>query len=476
MKHNRPFDVLDDIAKDYIPDNTNLVPRVAAQLERKSPMMTLRTRPFVAFLIALLILLALSGVAYALGLSLGYFPGLGLVPQDAQFRILSEPVSQTRDGITVTITRAISNSDQMSVTLKVENVPTEKQTFQILPDLQTCRSYPDSYPELRFPNGESVKIYSGKIDPLTGGYQAQYKFSSVPVNATGAILFIPCIHGAIASGILPENWEVSMRFVSAPPELALTVIPVTVIPTMQTVLEPTLLAETGLPPEPATDKSDRLPVIQVIDTGNDYILIGTFNPPAPRSDEKGIYALSDIVLHDGNHQVIEDEEYPPDLDLTPYLVGDPGKRVWAVKFTKQYMPPLHLTYQTLYLSSPLPQDAYTFDFDAGLNPQAGQEWDLNQEFQLAGHAVTLKKITAGANSYTFFFRTDDENVDSVGMYNLDDIQITGYPPASSNGRFGLGHWSLTKVYSELPRGNLRIVLSGIYLFGKSEDWTMSWQP
>ena len=445
-------------------------------VKMKSRLMTLRTRPFVAFLIALLILLALSGVAYALGRKLGYFPGLGLVQQDAQFRVLSEPVSQTRDGITVTITQAISNTDQMSVTLKVENVPTEKQTFQILPDSKTCRSYPDSYPELRFPNGESVKIYSGTIDPLIGGYQARYKFSSVPMNATEAILFIPCIHGAIAPGILPENWEVSMRFVSAPPELALTVIPVTVVPTMQAATEPALVTETGLPPEPVTDKSDRLSVIRVFDTGNDYILIGTFSPPAPRSGEQGIYALEGIILHDGNHQVIEDEEYPSDLDLTPYLVEASGRRVWAVKFTKEFTPPLQLTYQTQYFYSPLPQDAYTFDFDAGPNPQAGQEWNVNQEFQLAEHTVTLKKITAGANSYTFFFHTDDENVESVGMYNRDDIQIIGYTLTSFSGRFGLGDWSLTKVYSELPKGNLRVVLSGLYLFGNSEDWTMVWQP
>src|SRR5512141_1936883 len=155
MKHNRPVDVLEDLARDYISDRTDLVPQVADRLKRISPMMTLRTRPLVAFLIAVLILLALSGAAYALGRALGYFPGLGLVPQDAQFRVLSEPVSQTRDGVTVTITQAISSADQMSVMLKVENVPAEKQSFQTRTDSKTCTSYPDSYPELHFPNGES---------------------------------------------------------------------------------------------------------------------------------------------------------------------------------------------------------------------------------------------------------------------------------------------------------------------------------
>jgi len=65
MRTNGPFDVLDDVARDYIPDQTNLVPRVAARLSRKSPMTAIRTRPLVAVLMALLFLLALSGAAYA---------------------------------------------------------------------------------------------------------------------------------------------------------------------------------------------------------------------------------------------------------------------------------------------------------------------------------------------------------------------------------------------------------------------------
>ncbi len=45
----------------------------------------------------------LSGVAYAIGRSLGYIPGTGIVEQGAPIRVLAEPVSLTRDGITLTI-------------------------------------------------------------------------------------------------------------------------------------------------------------------------------------------------------------------------------------------------------------------------------------------------------------------------------------------------------------------------------------
>ncbi len=476
MTHTRPFDVLDDLAGDYIPASIDLVPRVGARLKMASPIMSLRARPLLAVLIAVLILLALTGAAYALGRALGYFPGLGLVPQAAQFRVLSQPVSQTRDGITVTITQAISNADQTSVALKVENVPAGKQSFQVQPEASTCTAYPDSYPELRFPDGQSVKISSAGIDPSTGGYTAWYKFSSIPLNASEATLFIPCVQGAIAPGVLPENWEVPMRFVAAPPELALTVVPAMTVPALRAASQPAPATETALPPELAVGTADRLSVLRAFDIGTDYILIGAFNPPPPRSDERRVYALDDISLRDSSQKLIADEEYPPDLDLTPYLAESASKQVWAIKFAKGFTPPIRVTYRTIYLYSPLPQESYAFQFHAGQSPHAGQEWDLDQEFQLAGHVVTLQKITAGASSYTFFFRTDDERVESVGMHGPADVQITGYTPTNFSGRFGLGHWSLTQVYSELPKGNLRIVLSGLYLFGKYDDWAMVWQP
>ena len=143
MNDKRMKDALENIARRGVPENTNLWPRLSAQFERKSPMNILRARPFVAMLIALLILLALSGVAYALGRSLGYFPGLGLVEQNAPFHALPEPVSQTRDGVTITIKQATLNADQMSVTLFVENIPAEKRSFWILPDSKWCMSNPE---------------------------------------------------------------------------------------------------------------------------------------------------------------------------------------------------------------------------------------------------------------------------------------------------------------------------------------------
>ena len=472
MKNHRSFTILDDVAKDYIPDNINLTPRLAVRLERKSLMFTFRTRPLLAMLTTLFVLLALSGTTYALGRSLGYFPGLGVVEQDAPFYVLENPVSQTRDGITVNVQQAILNMDQMSLTFTVENIPADKLFGLILPDAKICQSLP----ELHFSNGEIVKTYSGVINPLTNGYISQHKFTSIPLNFVDATLYIPCFQGTSEPGILPENWEIPMHFIPAPPQVATTLIPMTDTPLLQPTVESISTAEITPTSPSGPSLADRLSILEVIDTGNGYILVGAFTPPVQPTNEQGSYLITDIVLHDGNDHVIADEEFPFDLDLTPYILAYPRKDVWAVKFTKNFVPPLRIIYQTQYLYSPIPQEAYTFEFDAGASPQAGQEWILNHEFQLAGHKVTLSKLTAGVNSFIFFFQTDDEAVESVGMHHTSDIQIDGYTPVDFGGWFGLGSWNLTKTYSEMPKGKLKITLSGLYLYGEHQDWSLEWRP
>jgi hypothetical protein len=68
MNNSGSFNVLDDVAKEYVPDYTNLVPNLAARLERSSLMkIRFRQRLLRATLLAILFLLAGSGVVYANG-------------------------------------------------------------------------------------------------------------------------------------------------------------------------------------------------------------------------------------------------------------------------------------------------------------------------------------------------------------------------------------------------------------------------
>src|SRR5574341_1371891 len=80
MKEDRMKQALESIARLAVPEDTNLWPHIAARLDEGKPLMqTVRTRPLLIIIIAVLVLLLLTGVAYAIGNMLGYIPGVGIV-------------------------------------------------------------------------------------------------------------------------------------------------------------------------------------------------------------------------------------------------------------------------------------------------------------------------------------------------------------------------------------------------------------
>jgi hypothetical protein len=419
--------------------------------ERNTFMQTLRTRPLMAALIALLILLMLSGVAYAIGRSLGYIPGMGIIDQSTPLRVLAEPVSQTQDGITITVKDAVISSDKTILTYTIENIPPDK--LSPITDVP-C---PD-WPQLLLPDGTLYKLDGGDGNV----YEMRLIYAPLPANVQDATLLIPCIQGA-GPGVLPlpENWELALRFIPAPPDM-------TVFPVIE--LTPSPVVETG-----ATEKNP-LTITKIIDTGDSYILIGEFqSPPAPSQEiESGVYGSRVI---DANGRDVPFELFPQDISMpTP---SSPTAEVWAMKFGKGFTPPVHITYTKQYIIADSSQEKVEFEFDAGENPQVVRTWQMNKEFTLANHTFTLASVVAlPSNSYEFNFTSTDNSIYSV------DVVIDGYPPDAMGGGMDAaaigtagGSWGVSiGPYRELPRGKLKVILSQLWYVGDIKDWTIDWQP
>jgi len=491
MKQKSYREILDSVASDSLEGQADLWPRIAAQVERKSFMKTLRTRPLMAIVLALLILLALTGVAYAIGKSLGYIPGIGMV-ETSSLRVLAEQVSQTRDGVTVTVEKAILNADNALIVLKVEGLSHDK--FVPLEPLNTCISTE----ELRFLSGGYVKSGSGTTKPLNGamvfdtsvggGFESSYTYTHIPSDAADATLFIPCIWGALSPGILPENWELPLHFVPAPPDAALTMMPVTEIAPSTNFQTATTVPNVESTPSSVVNTGSTKPITltQVIEAGDSYILVGEDYPPAPSQSGDG--QLVDWILTDGNGEKVDYQVPPADMDFGGRtMLAD--KKLWAVQVARGFAPPLHITHRYRYVFPVDSQDTYGFEFDAGANPQQDQVWNVNQEFQLAGHQVRLTTITAdntpvitgtpiGVAGYWFRFETDDPAVNSF------TVSIDGYIPKkqqSTPNNFAEGDSLAGQLveyltYPELPTGKLKVIFSNLFLNGELRSWTMEWQP
>jgi len=442
MKNNRMKDALESIARRGIPENTNLWPRIAAKIERKSFMMALRTRPLAAVLIALLILLAMSGVVYAIGRSLGYIPGLGLVDQSVPIRVLAEPVSITRDGITVTVEDAVLSADKTAVLLSVENIPVDK----LSPD--GIGSGCGILAELKLPDGSHLQMTKGSgVKDWYLGYTDRFTFLPIPSNMNEATIIVPCIAGALP-GLLPENWELPLRFVPAPPDM--TVVPVIEITPSQEVS-----AESPMTLE------------KVIETESGYILVGKFRSIGlPQGAEAVTFSMPPKITDASGQEVQYNfANYQADI---PDIETEKDAFSWAFEIEgKQFNWPLTITVNSVAVEYSSVQTS--FEFDAGPNPKEGQEWDLYIDLgELAGYPVRVVKAIRRPDGYEFYFK-------STAIFHGIDLQIEdsiqGLTGMDGPGDFA----SEVNFAGEIPSGKSTVLVSRPVV-ATPGYWQLQWQP
>ncbi|MCX6025610.1 MAG: hypothetical protein NTY23_05025, partial [Chloroflexi bacterium] len=172
-----------------------------------------------ALLITTLIIGPMRVYAAIRGL-LGYIPGVGIVDQSAPIRVLAEPVGQTREGITITVTSATLTSDRTHVEYRIFGVP--RSAYPDREDVHGC--FESDY--LLLPDGTKL--------------ERTQDYPPVPADVPHALLVIPCIVETLP-GTVPENWALPLRFVAAPGNL-------TVMPVIELSPSPEVTAESPATP------------------------------------------------------------------------------------------------------------------------------------------------------------------------------------------------------------------------------------
>ncbi|MBL8076701.1 MAG: hypothetical protein JNM55_01965 [Anaerolineales bacterium] len=446
--------------------------------ERKSFMTTFRARPVLAILIALLILLALSGVVYVLGRSLGYIPGYGIVDQNVAMLTLSEPVSQTRDGVTISIEEMYISSDKLYSTIVTKNIPNNLVLPMSDTTTVTCKGdwayiFPDGA-SLNFEidgNASMEPIDSIDFDHWSFRVRGTSKFST-PINladATDVTLKIPCVTSDIPAGSLPENWEFHLHFVPAPKGM-----------TAQTAFPVTEYAPSPIPTEipampasniMATPEVNPISIQKVIDTGDTYILFLEVNPPA----NLGFDYSPNVLLFDANGEnIFLDGPNNGEFEPKP-------ENIWIRQVKKADISAAPLTFKLVeqhWASLPV-----SVEFDMGENPKIGDEWQINQIINVNGIPKKLKTIrlvkpywSSASVRYDFVFSYDT----SIG---IKDIQIQGIPPVNS-GESGGGCSACPTdepveisgvEYNSFFIGKVQITFTFVFM-DDEKSWALDWQP
>lgn len=247
-----------------------------------------------------------------------------------------------------------------------------------------------------------------------------------------------------------------------------TSIPLTQTPT------PTVHAFATPPPTPISPPINFSITIQKFQSVNDgYILYGSYQRTST-SDINFVY-LDDVAIRDANGNPIPNEH----ADASGVLSPDNKSLPFAFKITgKNYTFPLSISVRSINAILP---DTATFQFDAGTNPQVGDEWMLNLDVPINVYHIFVHKIKLISGSTPtelgFLFTVwVGPNININNLLITDLNESSNIYGGSGGAEITLGEienaWAL-EGYS--PAGvktfqisNLNIKISG--------DWQTTWQP
>lgn len=439
-------DALERIARRGVPDDIDLWPRIEARLQKRNSLIyALRARPALIILMVVLILLSLTGVAYAVGNMLGFIPGVGIIERGAPLRVLDRPVTQTRNGVTVTVEQVVLSTDKTVVLYKIEGIPVD--AYSASEGVLGC----NKTPELLLPDGTSLLFSSGGGGWGTG-YESKAVFSAIPANVNQATFDLPCISGTLPD-VLPGSWALQLRFIPAPANL-------TVMPIIE--ISPSPASSEGAP----NSSSRPLSLDKIIETQDGYILIGKFNSTALPASSMTLGSISRIRITDANGNEVF-TTVPNDVDA---ISNQTGEATWAyeIKGRQQAWP---LTITVDFVNAGLPSvDEVKLDFNTGPNPQINQNWILNKDLVSNGYHITLSSIQRLTDGYKFKLKADPR-VTGVGVW------IKGFSASGGGGGGdGKGNFNQSNVFEgAVPSGKLTLVVA-VQSVRISGPWSITWQP
>jgi hypothetical protein len=461
----------------------------------------------VAFILALAVFaVSVPGISAALERIFGYVPDVGLVENTGNLRILAEPASLMRDGVTLIITNVIVYEDRVELIYEVEGIAPSNDGTQA-EDANTnptafCGGVnigdppnTDGDARLRLPGGtilerESTGLYPQNVFAMKPVYKA-----NIPPDVMEMTLLLKCIPWA-RLGALPENWEVPIKLLSVP---AKTIVGEPVIEVQQPTETPA--AEQPVVSSPTAEVSAvPAPIVKM-----------TIEKIVPMESASIFYFSMDMENKDPSLISI--------MPVDAYLIDSQGQKIDLIgnytwqpfehragslfeyrSASKPADGPVTVVvedavayYAPMYVEPPqATPEEMSFTFDAGSSPQHGQMWALNNEFEIAGyplkvssaHAVIWEDVQEpsfidGSQGYDFGYQFAVEFPPSVKMNAEMDIMSESPMCGITVGAPFLPEGS-SILYTQLcrdtyPSGLVKVTIRELSILIEN-TWQSTWTP
>ncbi|MDK2980881.1 MAG: hypothetical protein PWQ55_1228 [Chloroflexota bacterium] len=386
-----------------------------------------------------------------------FLPGIGLVQDDESTLYLYEPVSQTQDGITLTIQQVVSDTNQTVVAYRIEGLPAEGNCFY-------------DRNSLLLPDGKRLLPIGGGSRGGETTNEARVEFMPLPEGVTQATLLTersPEAEDTVCEA--PLEWQVDFNLGTEKPA-DMELLPV--VESTASSQEPDESAAAG---DSAANRV-RLFVDSAVELDDGYILYGHIQGDDPNWMSVNLNFFDGLSASDADGR-------PVTLDTTDESMSD-NEFVFKV-VGKDFTPPLTLHVANLYIHAHL-MDTPAFTFDAGQDPQIGQTWTLDQPLEIQGLSLTVESVEAfqseghsdaeGAQpALRVTVRKDPDkpylNGFIVCQGEEEDQGSGGQTMPTEDGKLLME----SSYARELPKGEVKCSFADLtYLL--EGDWQIDWQP
>lgn len=446
----------------------------------------------VAFVLALaVIVVSVPGLAAALGRVFGYVPEVGLIETTNGLRMLAEPVSSTRDGVTITITNVLVYENHIELMYEVEGIqPDYTHTPEFCGTIHPDNNFwSDADADLRLPDGTTIRR------DYAGEYQSANRYAMQPVYAVqlptdvAELTFVLKCIPFTKLGDVPENWEIPFKLITVP---AGEVVGYPVIEVTQSAATDEVPASPSA--EPVSAPKVTITLERIVPTDANTVIYFHLNmenaDPSlislmPRSvyiiDSQGqqFRMVGSFVWQPFEHQVGSAFEFVSEGKPAP------GPLTLVIDQTIAY-------YWPMYVDPPqATPEEMTFSFDVGENPQYGQTWELNIPFTIAGFDFQIVSAKAvkfedvekhhnyidGSQGYEYGYQFIVAGDPSLGVLVEMDIRGDEYQCWLSD-VYKLDNEPL--IYTQLckngyPTGQVSVTVREMSI-ELNDDLTVEWQP
>ena len=428
----------------------------------------------------------------------GYVPGAGLVDTSSSFRQLAEPVSDTKDGITLTIQSAFLSADQTIITYTMSDLPAEIKRA----NLGDPECFTPAY--LALPGGNKFEASESSAGHTPdGAFVHEVRFNgSLPADLSQTILIFPCLEGT-AQGKGPVDWQFALAFKPTPADIV--VYPVILMPP-QTMIEnpipamvdPTVQPKTESEPPamPAMivngDRQEEMDVLSVVEKPDSYWVTWAYPNKFDydvQVDGHLYIAPFNPALYDANGMELPEPDHETQLELLDYEAG--LRKQLSEQYLMKYSGSMHMhtfaipksgvvfpvyAKQNVYERSFPEKEAYTeIEFDGSKVQTSDGPIEINQEIQLGSVKFELEAIEKNHyGGYSFLFDGTEGKVIQCM------VELVGRPTNMSGGiSFNPDdpyHFYEAAMYSQIPTGKLTVRIYQPAVLGDLISFIGSWAP